>query len=74
MFLPAQLPAWIFIATRFLVQLVDGLGSLADTGSAAGDVAYFAHVGGFVTGLLLVRLFAQPEQLQRLWAYHLGQR
>jgi membrane associated rhomboid family serine protease len=39
-------------------------------GSAAADVAYFAHVGGFVTGLTLTRLFTQPDLVPALQAYH----
>jgi membrane associated rhomboid family serine protease len=38
--------------------------------TAAGGVAYWAHVGGFVTGLALVRLFAQPARVQQLRVYH----
>ena len=72
--LPAPMPAWVFIVLWFLVQLVDGFASLTGTGSAASNVAYFAHVGGFVTGLLLVRLFTQPERLRPLQAYYSGQR
>jgi membrane associated rhomboid family serine protease len=67
-FLPARIPAWVFIALWFLVQLVDGLGTL--TGTNAGDVAYSAHVGGFVTGLLLVRLLTQPRLLQPMQVFH----
>jgi hypothetical protein len=35
--------------------------------------AYFARVGGSVTGLALVNLFTRPELLQPLQRYHLGQ-
>jgi membrane associated rhomboid family serine protease len=42
--------------------------SLSDT--AAGGVAYWAHVGGFVTGLALIRLFTQRDRVQQLRAYH----
>lgn len=40
-----------------LIQLVSGFGAIADTGQKGG-VAFMAHVGGFVAGLLLVRVFA----------------
>jgi membrane associated rhomboid family serine protease len=30
-----------------------------------GGVAFWAHIGGFVAGLLLIRLFAKPEHLLR---------
>jgi membrane associated rhomboid family serine protease len=41
----------------FVFQLISGLGMLGG-GSQAGGVAYAAHVGGFIAGLLLVRVFA----------------
>jgi membrane associated rhomboid family serine protease len=48
-----DLPAFIVIAGWFLLQLLHGMGSL---GSASqGGVAFFAHIGGFLGGLLLVR-------------------
>ena len=69
-FLPARLPAWLFIAGWFVIQLLDGVASLSNT--SAGGVAYWAHVGGFVTGLALVKLFTQPDRVQQLRAYHSG--
>ena len=48
----ARLPAVLFIGLWFAVQFLSGLGSL---GSAqAGGVAWWAHVGGFLLGMLLV--------------------
>jgi len=52
----------------FLLQLVDGLASLSN--ATAGGIAYSAHVGGFITGLVLIRLFAQSNRVDRLRAYH----
>lgn len=69
-FLPAKLPAWLFIAGWFIIQLLDGVASLSN--ASAGGVAYWAHVGGFVTGLALVKLFTQPERVRQLRAYHSG--
>lgn len=66
----ARVPAWIFIGLWFLLQLVNGLASISDVN--AGGVAYSAHVGGFVTGLVLVRLFAQSNRVDRLRVYHQG--
>jgi membrane associated rhomboid family serine protease len=50
-----NIPAVIFIAIWFLLQFFSGLVSLG--GVTVGGVAYWAHVGGFVCGLLLVWLF-----------------
>ena len=52
-----DMPAWVAIGMWFLFQVVAGMGLLGG-GSQAGGVAYGAHVGGFIAGLLLVKLFA----------------
>ena len=64
----ANVPAWAFIVGWFVLQLVYGVGSISDVN--AGGVAYSAHVGGFVAGLLLVPLFVQSTRVDRLRAYH----
>jgi len=46
-------PAWIILAYWFLLQFLSGTA----TASGQGGVAFWAHVGGFVAGLLLVKLF-----------------
>jgi membrane associated rhomboid family serine protease len=45
------------IGIWFAFQLISGLGVLG-SGSQAGGVAYAAHIGGFIAGLILVKLFA----------------
>ncbi len=59
-------PAWLVIGMYFLTNLVSGIGSLglADTGG----VAFFAHIGGFIAGLLLVRPFRAERQDAFQWA------
>ena len=51
----AHLPALLVLGFWFVLQLFNGL--MAFGVAQAGGVAWFAHVGGFVAGLLLVRLF-----------------
>jgi membrane associated rhomboid family serine protease len=53
----AAVPAIVVLGFWILIQLISGVGSIADT-SETGGVAYMAHIGGFVAGLLLVSLFA----------------
>jgi membrane associated rhomboid family serine protease len=48
------IPALFFVLEWFAMNLLRGLGSLA--GAQSGGVAWWAHVGGFLAGLLLVRL------------------
>ena len=61
-------PAWLVIGGWFLVQLLSGLGSLASV--QTGGVAFFAHVGGFLTGLLFVRPFhaGRPRARGDIWS------
>jgi membrane associated rhomboid family serine protease len=61
-----ELPAILFLGIWILQQALFGYLDLA--GSSEGGVAYFAHIGGFVCGLALIRLFAgrrrrEPERL-----------
>jgi len=48
-FFTARIPAMVFIGLWFLVQFLSGVSSLG--ASAAGGVAWWAHVGGFVLGV-----------------------
>lgn len=52
-----DVPAWVAIGIWFAFQLISGLGVLG-AGSAQGGVAYAAHIGGFLAGLILVKIFA----------------
>jgi membrane associated rhomboid family serine protease len=51
-----QVPAWVAIGLWFAFQVVSGLPMLG--GQDTGGVAYAAHIGGFVAGLLLIKPFA----------------
>ncbi len=48
-------PAFLVVGLWFLFQVLNGLGTLG--GEEAGGVAYAAHIGGFIFGLLLVKKF-----------------
>lgn len=52
-----QVPAYVALGLWFVFQLVSGLGFLGG-GSQVDGVAYAAHVGGFVAGLALIKIFA----------------
>jgi membrane associated rhomboid family serine protease len=51
-----EVPAYVAIGIWFAFQLVSGLGMFGG-GSQQGGVAYAAHIGGFVAGLLLIKVF-----------------
>ena len=67
---PVRLPAWVLIGFWFILQLTDGLAALGNTATNTGGVAYWAHVGGFITGILLIWVFRHPERVTRMQAYH----
>jgi len=67
---PARIYAWVFIVLWFFLQLFSGIASLGADAAAAGGVAYWAHVGGFLTGVLLIRPFTVPDRVRQLQAYH----
>src|SRR5438876_6127115 len=50
------MPAFIAIGLWFVFQLISGLGVLG-SGSQQGGVAYAAHIGGFIAGLILIKIF-----------------
>lgn len=52
-----DVPAYVAIGIWFAFQLISGLGLLGG-GSQTGGVAYAAHIGGFIAGVVLVKLFA----------------
>ena len=51
-----DVPAWVAIGIWFAFQLISGIGILGE-GSQKGGVAYAAHVGGFLAGLVLIKFF-----------------
>ena len=56
------LPAWMMIGYWILLQVISGALSLGQSEAAGGGVAFFAHIGGFVAGLLLVFPFRNKER------------
>ena len=57
----AAVPAIVVLGFWIFIQFVNSAGSMARTSETGdgGGVAYLAHVGGFVAGLVLVKLFAR---------------
>lgn len=55
----AEWPAWAVLGLWFVLQLFNGTVSLGVSSGATGGVAFFAHIGGFVVGLVLTWIFMQ---------------
>ena len=54
-----ELPAYIFLVFWFLLQFFNGAFALMEAGAGAG-IAWWAHIGGFLFGLLFAKLFQRP--------------
>jgi membrane associated rhomboid family serine protease len=52
------MPAIAVLGFWILIQFINGIGSLAATTATGGGVAYMAHIGGFIAGVILVKLLA----------------
>ncbi len=53
----AAVPAVVVLGIWIVIQVINGFGSIANT-PETGGVAFLAHIGGFIAGLVLVRAFA----------------
>ncbi|MGZ3348368.1 MAG: rhomboid family intramembrane serine protease [Xanthobacteraceae bacterium] len=58
--------AYLFIGLWFLLQLLGSMAELLQP-SSSGGVAWWAHVGGFVAGLILGPLLVRSEQRYRVY-------
>jgi membrane associated rhomboid family serine protease len=57
-FMFVWLPAWVVLGYWFVVQFLSGAAtSIGNSGGAVGGVAVWAHVGGFIAGVTLIKLF-----------------
>jgi membrane associated rhomboid family serine protease len=54
-----ELPAVLVLGSWFLIQLLNGAAALSTASAAAAGVAWWAHVGGFIAGVVLLPLFAR---------------
>jgi membrane associated rhomboid family serine protease len=57
-----ELPALLFLGFWFLMQFLNGAISITAANYATGGVAWWAHIGGFVSGVVLGYLFPKPKR------------
>ena len=61
------LPAWAMLIYWIVLQL---LGGFTRIGADGGGVAFWAHVGGFVAGIVLVKVFERPDRVRSHQSQH----
>jgi membrane associated rhomboid family serine protease len=61
-----EVPAIVLLGLWFVLQLLSGVGSLGQRADVGG-VAFWAHAGGFVVGMIGVFLFRRPERQRVEW-------
>ena len=62
-FFTFDLPAWLMLIYWFALQFFGGVGSAA--GASQGGTAFFAHIGGFVAGIVLVHMMGARQPYWR---------
>jgi rhomboid family protein len=60
-----DVPAVLMLVYWFLIQVFSGVGSIGAASTSEGGVAWFAHVGGFVAGALLMKVLGTREPYSR---------
>jgi membrane associated rhomboid family serine protease len=65
-----RLPAFIVLAGWFILQLFQGVAGLGTGAGLQGGVAVWAHIGGFIAGMILVNFFQRQRGADE-WAKHL---
>jgi membrane associated rhomboid family serine protease len=61
-----EVPAVVMLVYWFVIQIFSGVGTIGYTHASQGGTAFFAHIGGFIAGMLLVALMgARRKYTQR---------
>jgi membrane associated rhomboid family serine protease len=61
-----DIPAGFLLLYWFVIQFFSGFGSISEMQQSGGDVAWFAHIGGFLAGMGLIMLMP-AKQRYRPW-------
>jgi membrane associated rhomboid family serine protease len=62
-----EIPAALLLVYWFAIQFFSGFGSIGYSQISQGGIAWFAHVGGFVAGMLLVNVLGPKQRYRRGW-------
>ena len=64
-FTTIEVPAGFMLIFWFLMQIFSGIGSIGYSNISHGGTAWFAHVGGFVAGMALIKIMRTNERYRR---------
>jgi membrane associated rhomboid family serine protease len=65
-FTTMDIPAWVMLIYWFVIQFFNGVGTIGFSHvSEGGGVAFFAHVGGFLAGVVLVNMMAPRQRFSK---------
>jgi membrane associated rhomboid family serine protease len=60
-----EIPAYLILIYWFVIQFFSGVGNMGHSHLSQGGVAWFAHVGGFLAGILLIFVMGTKERWNR---------
>ena len=63
-----DIPAAFLLLYWFAIQFFSGVGSVGYSQASSGDVAWFAHIGGFLAGMGLILLMAPRQPRYQQWS------
>ena len=70
-FTTIEVPAWLMLIYWFGIQFLSGVGSLgATTQASQGGTAFFAHIGGFLVGMALIKILPTSDRSVRRRDYY----
>jgi membrane associated rhomboid family serine protease len=69
-FTTIALPAWVMLIYWMVIQIVSGMADSLAAEDGGGGVAFWAHVGGFVAGVVLIKLFAARSHIAAHESHH----
>jgi membrane associated rhomboid family serine protease len=58
----AEIPAFFFLGIWFVIQFLNGFFALPGSQESAAGVAWWAHIGGFIGGFILVSFFRKNRR------------
>jgi membrane associated rhomboid family serine protease len=60
--IPVRIRAWVFLGLWFVYQLIEANYGLFSAKAHGGGTAFFAHVGGFIFGMVVARAYLRAQQ------------